>query len=82
MSMRHDFWNQPVEVIIGDGDHPKSIRNSRDALAYLMTCWPREKAASFAVAKKICTDAAEGRADSAAAALAFKVAAEEAGVLR
>ncbi|MDR9773362.1 DUF982 domain-containing protein [Rhizobium hidalgonense] len=79
--MRHDFWDQPVEVISGNGDHPKSIRNSRDALAYLMTCWPREKAASFAIAKKICTDAVEGRANSAAAALAFKVAAEEAGVL-
>ncbi|WP_348628196.1 DUF982 domain-containing protein [Rhizobium leguminosarum] len=81
MSMRYDFWDQPVEVS-GDGDHPKSIRNSRDALAYLMTCWPREKAASFAVAKKICTEAVDGRADSAAAALAFKAAAEEAGLLR
>ncbi|NEJ69774.1 DUF982 domain-containing protein [Rhizobium phaseoli] len=79
--MRQDLWDQPVEVIIGDGDHPKSIRSSRDALAYLMTCWPRERAASFAVAKKTCTDAVDGRADSAAAALAFKVAAEEAGVL-
>ncbi|MBX5166350.1 MULTISPECIES: DUF982 domain-containing protein [unclassified Rhizobium] len=79
--MRRDFWDQPVEVIIGDGDHLKSIRSSRDALAYLMTCWPRERAASFAVAKRICTDAVDGRADPSAAALAFKVAAEEAGVL-
>ncbi|EJC83619.1 Protein of unknown function (DUF982) [Rhizobium leguminosarum bv. trifolii WSM2297] len=80
--MRRDFWDQPVEVIIGDGDHLKSIRNSRDALAYLMTSWPPEKAASFAVAKRICTDAVDGRADSSAAALAFKAAAEEAGILR
>ncbi|KPH04429.1 DUF982 domain-containing protein (plasmid) [Rhizobium acidisoli] len=80
--MRRDFWDQPVEVIVGDGDHLKSIRNSRDALAYLMTCWPPEKAASFAAAKKICTDAIHGQADATAAALAFKVAAEEAGVLR
>ncbi|PDT02783.1 hypothetical protein CO666_18020 [Rhizobium chutanense] len=80
--MRRDFWDEPVEVIIGDGDHLKSICSSRDALAYLMTCWPREKAASYAVAKRICTDAVDGRADSSAAALAFKVAADEAGVLR
>ncbi|RUM06053.1 DUF982 domain-containing protein [Rhizobium chutanense] len=80
--MRRDFWDQPIEVVIGDGDHLKSIRNSRDALAYLMTCWPCEKAASYAVAKKICTDALDGRADSSAAASAFNVAADEAAVLR
>ncbi|WP_037088525.1 DUF982 domain-containing protein [Neorhizobium vignae] len=80
--MDHDLWDRPIEVTIDCGDHYKSIRNSREAVAYLMTCWPKKEGESFAAAKRLCMGAVDGHTDPSAAALAFKVAAKEAGVLR
>ncbi|WP_370689855.1 DUF982 domain-containing protein [Neorhizobium galegae] len=80
--MDHDLWDEPIEVVIGPGDHFRSIGGSRDALAYLMTCWPQKGGDSFALAKRACMEAAEGRGDPSTAASAFRVAASDAGILR
>ncbi|CDZ61716.1 DUF982 domain-containing protein [Neorhizobium galegae] len=80
--MDHDLWDEPIEVVIGPGDHFKSIGGSRDALAYLMTCWPQKGGDSFALAKRACMEAADGRGDPSTAASAFRVAAGDVGILR
>jgi hypothetical protein len=79
--MSADLWERPVEVTIDHGDHFRSIRDCRDALAFMMTSWPEGRLASVALARRICLKAVEGRATSAAAASAFKTAAEEAGLI-
>lgn len=80
--MDTDLWDRPIEIAIESGDHFKSIRNSREAVAYLMTGWPQKGGESFAAAKRVCMDAVKERSDSSAAALAFRAAAREAGILR
>lgn len=80
--MGHDLWDKPIEVVIDPGDHFKSIRNSRDAIAYLMTCWPQNGGDSFIAAKRACMEAIEGRGDTSTAASAFRTAARDAGILR
>ncbi|RWX81889.1 DUF982 domain-containing protein [Neorhizobium lilium] len=80
--MDHDLWDRPIEVAIESGDHFKSIRNSREAVAYLMTCWPKRGGESFTIAKRVCMDAVEGRSNASAAEVAFRLAARDAGILR
>lgn len=77
-----ELWDPAIEITIDSGDHFKSVVNSRDALACLMTAWPNRGGKSFAVARKACMEAIEGRADSSVAVEAFKAAAVEAGILR
>lgn len=77
-----ELWDPAVEITIDSGDHFKSVANSRDALACLMTSWPNRGGKSFAAARKACMEAIEGRADPSLAAEAFKAAAIEAGILR
>ncbi|WP_062581832.1 DUF982 domain-containing protein [Rhizobium sp. Leaf391] len=78
--MPTELW-EAMEITIDRGDHFKRVNNSREALACLMTCWPNRSGKAFAVAKKACLDAIEGRAEPAAASKAFKAAAKEAGLL-
>jgi hypothetical protein len=81
-SMPTEIWQTPIEVAVGDGDHFKSVKNSREALATLMTCWPEKGGKSFAIAKRTCMKSLSGEAEHAAAARAFLEAAIEAGILR
>jgi hypothetical protein len=80
--MGSDLWEQPVEVTVDCGDHFKSIRHCRDAIAYMMTSWPGERRASFSFARRICLKAIDGRAKAADAAAAFKAAAIEAVLIK
>lgn len=80
--MLSELWDPAVEIIIDNGDHFKSVTNSRDALVCLMTCWPSRGGKFFAAARKACLEAIEGRVDVSVAAEAFKAAATEADILR
>ncbi len=80
--MSTELWETTVEVTVDCGDHFKSVRNSRDALSCLMTCFPSRGGKAFAAARKACMGALDGRVDVSVAAEAFKLAAKEAGVLR
>jgi hypothetical protein len=78
--MSCDLWERPVEVTIDHGDHFKTIRNCRDAIAYMMTSWPDDKKASFSRARRLCLKAVEGGATTIEAAAAFEAAAKDAGL--
>ena len=80
--MSVEIWSAPIEVTVDCGDHFKSVANSRDALACLMTCWPSRGGRAFAIARKACTGAIHGRVEASVAEEAFKAAAFDAGVLR
>ena len=80
--MGSDLWEQPVEVTVDCGDHFKSIRNCRDAIAYMMTSCPSQRKTSFSFARRLCLKAIDGRAKPADAAAAFKSAANDAGLIR
>lgn len=77
-----ELWDPAVEIAIDNGDHFKSITNTRDALACLMTTWPEQGGKAFAAARKACIEAIEGRIDASFAVDAFKAAALEVGILR
>nr|WP_311043603.1 DUF982 domain-containing protein [Rhizobium lentis] len=79
--MSRDMWDKPIELMI-DSDHFRSVGNSRDAIAYLMSSWPTKGGKSFSAARRACLGAIDGKVDSATAKLAFIRAAEEAGILR
>ncbi|KSV67639.1 MULTISPECIES: DUF982 domain-containing protein [unclassified Sinorhizobium] len=74
------IWDANVELKIDDRFHV--IRNAREAVAFLMKSWPETKSESYATARKICLDAANGEVPSAEARAAFEAAAKEAGLLR
>lgn len=80
--MTYELWDSAVEVTIDCGDHFKSVRNSRDALTCLMTCWPNQSGKAFATARKACIGAVHGRVAATIANQAFITAAREAGILR
>ncbi|QRM47253.1 DUF982 domain-containing protein [Rhizobium sp. BG4] len=80
--MSIELWQSTIEVAIDGGDHFKSVSNSREALACLMTCWPSRGGKAFAAARRACIGAVDGRVDPSVAAEAFKNAALEAGLLR
>lgn len=80
--MLSELWDPPVEITIDSGDHFKSVTNSREALACLMTCWPSRGGKFFAAARKACIEAVDGQVDVTVAAEAFKAAAAEADILR
>jgi hypothetical protein len=80
--MSTELWPSTVEVTIDSGDHFKSVSNSREALACLMTCWPSRGGKAFAIARRACIGAMDGRVEASVAAEAFKTAALEAGLLR
>ena len=80
--MASGLWGKPLEITIDSGDHFKSIHTSRDALACLMTYWPNKRGKSFALARRACLEAIQGKRDSTSAAEAFETAAREAGLLR
>ncbi|KSV95400.1 DUF982 domain-containing protein [Sinorhizobium sp. GL28] len=74
------IWDANVELKIDDRFHV--IRNAREAVAFLMKSWPERKSESYAIARKICLDAANGIVPSADARAAFEAAAKEAGLLQ
>lgn len=80
--MLSELWDPPVEITIDNGDHFKSVTNSREALTCLMTYWPSRGGKSFAAARKACIEAVEGQVNVTVAADAFKAAAAEADILR
>lgn len=80
--MSEDLWDKPIELMIENSDHFRSVIGTRDAMAYLMTSWPAQKSKRFAAARRACLGAIDGKVDSTAARLAFIRAAEEAGILR
>lgn len=41
--MSIELWDPAVEIAVDNGDHFKSITNTRDALACLMTTWPEQR---------------------------------------
>lgn len=79
--MSVELWDHAVEIDVGNGDHFRSITNTRDALAFLMTNWPDRRGKIFAVARKACIDAIEGCGETSQAVEAFKAAAADAGIL-
>ena len=80
--MPTELWDSAVEITIDCGDHFKSVRNSREALACLMTSWPDRGGDAFAKARKACMGAIDGRVEKSVAFQAFKDAAIEARLLR
>lgn len=80
--MSGDLWDKPIELMIDNSDHFRSVGNTRDAMACLMTSWPTKGGKSFSAARRACLAALDGRAGSAKAKVAFIRAAEEAGILR
>ncbi|MGG7581132.1 DUF982 domain-containing protein [Rhizobium sp. Nf11,1] len=80
--MSSDLWDKPIELMIENSDHFRSVSSTRDAMAYLMTSWPTKGGKSFSAARRACLGAIDGKVDSATAKLAFVRAAEEAGILR
>lgn len=80
--MTRDLWDKPIELAVDGGDHFKSVRNSREALGALRTCWPKKGGPSYAAAKKACLDAIVGAASARDAAKAFETAAKEVGLVR
>ncbi|TBY90450.1 DUF982 domain-containing protein [Rhizobium leguminosarum bv. viciae] len=80
--MSDDLWDKPIELMIENSDHFRSVRSTRDAMACLMTSWPTKGGKSFSAARRACLAAIDGKVASATAQLAFIRAAEEAGILR
>ncbi len=80
--MSDDLWDSPVEVMIDDCDHYRSVGNNRDAIACLMKSWPTKGREASAAARRACLAAIDGTVGSETAKIAFVRAAEEAGVLR
>nr|CAD6412851.1 hypothetical protein REQ54_01073 [Rhizobium sp. Q54] len=76
-----DLWTKPIEVAIDSPDHFKSVKNSRDALACLLSCWPDRSGVAYTQAKRACLQAIDGTGDPGAAEKAFLLAAEEVGIL-
>ncbi|MBY5682670.1 DUF982 domain-containing protein [Rhizobium leguminosarum] len=80
--MNDDLWDKPIELMIENSDHFRSIRGTRDAMACLMTSWPTKGGKAFSAARRACLAAIDGKVASEEAKLAFIRAAEEAGILR
>ncbi|KSV91575.1 DUF982 domain-containing protein [Sinorhizobium sp. GL28] len=78
--MAASIWDANVELKIDERFHV--IRNAREAVAFLIKSWPEPKSESYATARKICLDAANGVASSAEARAVFEAAAKEAGLLQ
>ncbi|MBY5326712.1 DUF982 domain-containing protein [Rhizobium leguminosarum] len=74
------IWDANVELKIDDRHHV--IRSAREAVAFLKKSWPDNRSASYATARKVCLDAANGVVPGAEARAAFEAAAKEAGILR
>ncbi|WP_245484168.1 DUF982 domain-containing protein [Rhizobium ruizarguesonis] len=74
------IWDANVELKIDDRFHV--IRSAREAVAFLKKSWPENRSASYATARKVCLDAANGVVPGAEARAAFEAAAKEAGILR
>lgn len=80
--MRVDIWERTVVVALDSADHFESVQTSRDALACLMTRWPRSRGQSFAQARRACMGSLSGKVSASFAINAFEDAARDAGVLR
>lgn len=80
--MRTDLWDNRIEIVSDGGDHFKNICTPRDALACLSNDWPEPHSKSYAVAKRACVKAIEGKVPLSVAEAAFMKAADEAGILR
>ena len=80
--MTEDLWDKPIELMIENSDHFRSVSGSREAVACLMTSWPTPAGKRFAAARRACLGAIEGKVKAAVARRAFIKAAEEAGILR
>ncbi|AHF87915.1 hypothetical protein RLEG3_06510 (plasmid) [Rhizobium leguminosarum bv. trifolii WSM1689] len=74
------IWDTNVEVKIDDRFHV--VRSPREAVAFLKNNWPEDRSASYAKARKVCLDAANGVVSGEEARAAFEAAAKEAGILR
>jgi hypothetical protein len=80
--MVDDLWDKPIELMIGTTDHFTSVGSSRDALTCLLNSWPTKGGKAFGKAKKACLKSIEGKVDHLTAENAFRLAAQEAGILR
>ncbi|MBP1845907.1 hypothetical protein J2046_004181 [Rhizobium petrolearium] len=80
--MIEDLWDKPIELMIENSDHFRSVSGSREAMACLMTCWPTTGGKHFSAARRACLGAIDGKLKGAVAHRAFVRAAEEAGILR
>lgn len=76
-----DLWERPVEIATPAQGGPRCVRNSRDAIAALAHDFPKD-CKKAGRARKICLNAIEGMATPEAAAVAFRDAAKQAGILR
>lgn len=80
--MSDDLWDKPIELMIENSDHFRSVTSTRDAMACLLNSWPTKGGKSFSVARRACLAAIDGKVAKEKAKLAFIRAAEEAGILR
>ncbi|EJC71289.1 Protein of unknown function (DUF982) [Rhizobium leguminosarum bv. viciae WSM1455] len=70
------------DAMISIYDRFHVIRSAREAVAFLKKYWPDNRSPSYATARKVCLDAANGVVPGAEARAAFEAAAKEAGILR
>jgi hypothetical protein len=80
--MSDNLWDKPIELMIENSDHFRSVTSTRDALACLMNSWPTKGGKSLSAARRACLDSIEGKVAREQAQIAFIRAAEEAGILR
>lgn len=80
--MSAELWEPALEITLDCGNHFKRVSNSREALEFLMTCWPRKGGKRFAAARRACLGSVEGTINPAQAAEAFRIAAAEVVILR
>jgi hypothetical protein len=79
--MNDDPWDKPVELPVQGSDHFHCIKNSRDAVACMAIAWPAPRDREYAMARRACLRALDGKLSNKRARAAFVAAAEKAGIL-
>jgi hypothetical protein len=75
------YWPDPVDVTLDEGDHRRTITATCFASECLLTLWPDRRGPAYFAALRACIEAMYGLEDQATARRAFVNAAREAGVL-
>ncbi|AJD41292.1 DUF982 domain-containing protein [Rhizobium sp. SEMIA 4085] len=79
--MSSDIWERSIELIDCD-DHFRTVKNTREAVEFLLTSWSGQKGPAYAAARKACLRALEGKKPDIDPQAAFIAAAAESGILR
>lgn len=80
--MNNDIWDRSVELVIDGKDQFRTVKNTREAVEFLMTSWPAEKGPAYAIARKACLGALNGEPPDIDPRVAFIAAVSECGILR